>query len=84
MVGRWFQIAAQHFQETTVNVENWLQLVNILAVASVGLIGIYTARNLKTVSVSLDGRLEELLKLTAKSSHAEGMAQERKDNASSG
>ena len=58
-------------------IENWLQLLNICAVAGVGLIGLWTSRRLGSISVSLDGRLSELLALTAKSSHAEGVEQQK-------
>lgn len=61
------------------SIENWLQLINISAVTLVGLIGIVTARKLKTISITLDGRLTQLLALNAKASHAEGVIQEKNE-----
>jgi hypothetical protein len=40
-----------------------------------------TRRNLSAVETKVDGRLTQLLELTQKSSHAEGMKDERSDAA---
>lgn len=53
--------------------QNWLQLVIVVIVLLNGFIAWRTSRQVRQVKIEVDGRLTQLLALTAKSSHAEGM-----------
>jgi len=61
--------------------ENWLTLVGIgstLITSLISLAGVLVInRKQKQLTISVDGRLSQLLALTAKASHAEGVVQER-------
>lgn len=59
--------------------EQWLQLASLGIGLLTAIIGLVVARQVRNVSVSVDGRLSQLLSLTEKSSHAEGMEQQRVD-----
>lgn len=62
----------------------WLTVINsflIFATAAIGVVALYRGKKrdeqILKLTVDVDGRLTQLLELTAKSSHAEGMKDEK-------
>lgn len=51
----------------------WLQIINTLGLLGIAWLGYLSRKDIKDVHVLINSRLTQLLELTQKSSHAEGV-----------
>jgi hypothetical protein len=61
-----------------VSLTDFIQLIGVVVAAFSALIALRVSMQVQKVAINVDGRLSQLLALTSKSSHAEGVEEQRK------
>ena len=61
-------------------IQDVMRVITAIAAIVAAAISFNASRQIREIHVSINGKMDDLLKLTAKSSHAEGVEQERIDN----